>query len=81
MTDDEMQSIMREIADQQKSIERRLESIESSAEEISKTYESTYAEYRRVLDDWKGCKYCGAIDVVARVLVFVLLLYVAYRVS
>jgi DnaJ-domain-containing protein 1 len=81
MNEQEILSLLREIAERQKSLEQRLESIDAAYQEESRKYEASDAAYRQALASSASCKHCDAVNVVARVLVFLLLAYVSYRVS
>jgi hypothetical protein len=81
MSEQEILSLLRDIAERQKSLEQRLESLDFAYREESKKYETSDAAYRQALARSASCKHCDAVNVVARILVFLLLIYVSYRVS
>ena len=79
------QSLLREIAAHQESIERRLAAIESAQLETWKKYEATDAAYRGELSTYKQERLDQALGrkvaTAARGVILLLLLYVAYRIS
>jgi hypothetical protein len=83
--EEETRSLLREIAERQKSLEQRLSAIELAQQATWEKYEVTYSAYRAELSKYqkRGTVHALAnvLGSVVRVLILFLLLYVAYRVS
>lgn len=85
MNEEETPSLLREIAERQKSLEQRLSAIELAQQETWKKYEASDSAYRAELSNYQkeGTVHAlaRALGTVVRILILFLLLYVAYRVS
>ena len=79
------QSQLRSIADRLESIESRLSAIETAGHEALQSHKVTDAEYRKELSNYRDedgkLAYGRAVALVARILVLLLVVYIAYRVS
>jgi hypothetical protein len=77
--------LLRELAERQESIERRLSAIEAAHLETWRKYDAADAGYRNELSGYKQELVTHALgrnlSAAARIVLLLLLLYVAYRVS
>ena len=89
MNEDETSSaqllLLRELSERQESIDRRLSAIEAAHLETWRKYEAADAGYRSELSGYKQELVAHALgrnlSAAARIVILLLLLYVAYRVS
>ena len=85
MNEEETHSLLREVAEHQQSIERRLSAIEVAQHETWKKYEASDAAYREELSNYQqertGLALGRTLGAVVRLLILLLLVYIAYRVS
>jgi hypothetical protein len=81
VNEEEGTTLLREIAERLKSVERRLDTMEAASQEASKAYETTDALYREKLAAYKDCKHCVPVGVAVFSLILLLLIYISYRVS
>jgi hypothetical protein len=88
MSQEDASALLREVLERQKSIEQRLEQMQAAEQERAKVYAETDDLYRKEIAEYKQrvaqrekCEYCDAIQAAVRVLILLLLAYVAYRLS
>jgi hypothetical protein len=83
--EEETQSLLREVAERQKSLEQRLSAIELAQQATWEKYEASDSAYRAELSKYqkRGTVHALAsvVGSVVRALILFLLFYVAYRVS
>jgi hypothetical protein len=78
MSEEESNALLRELLERLKAVEQRLESQEGIEHEISTAYAKSQELYRRSLTEWKRGSVFSAV---VRLLILLLLAYIAYRVS
>jgi len=78
MNDELSNVLLRELAERLKSVEQRLADMQAAKQEMSETYSKSQELYRQELTEYKKR---ATFRTIARVLMLLLLAYIAYRVS
>lgn len=85
MTQEESLSLLRSVVERQQSIEQRLSAIEAAAHQTWKKYEESDTAYREELSNYRqeghGLAVGRTVSFLFRLLMLLMLVYIAYRVS
>jgi hypothetical protein len=81
MNDEQINALLRELAERLKSLEQRLADMQAAEQEMSKTYSKSHELYRQELTEYKKRNRGDTFRTIARVLMLFFLAYIAYRVS
>lgn len=81
MSDEQSNELPPELAERLRSIDQRLGNIESADQNMAETYSKSEELYRQKMLEYGKYKRGDTFRTIARVLMVLLLFYIAYRVS